>query len=102
MQALQTSIQDTQDILTARIENICRLERNRNNQWTAILVERKGANPVNMAPSNFPATREKLIDLTNEELEALEVAYNFSANRSEGDGLEQRLDGLVTYFMEGE
>lgn len=84
----------------AAILNIRRRERNRNNDWTPILVERVGDNPVGVAPPHHPASREEVLRMTGAQISNLEAAFNLPVGRFAGADLAARRSLVLDYLLE--
>jgi hypothetical protein len=76
-------------------------ERNRNNQWTAVVVERPGVNEIGLVPASWPATRQHVLQMQALNIGVLEAQYNLPIGHFAGRNLGTRRNAVLTYFQEG-
>jgi hypothetical protein len=89
------------DALGAEFRNQRARDRNRNDQWTGLVVERPGVHEIGLVPSCWPATRVHLIGMNDDEIDLLEAQYNLPLGHFAGETLGARCHAVLTYFLDG-
>jgi hypothetical protein len=85
----------------ALVRNLRAREKNRNNQWTAVVVERPGVHEVGVAPATWPASRQHVLQMQAPNIGVLEAQYNLPVGHFAGNNLGIRRNAVLTYLQEG-
>jgi hypothetical protein len=99
---VQTNAQGVQtNALGALVRNQRARERNRNNQWTAVVVERPGVHAIGVAPASWPASRQHVLEMQAPNIAVLQAQYNLPAGHFAGETLGTRRNAVLAYLQEG-
>jgi hypothetical protein len=98
---LQHFYDSSHSYIAASFRNMRARERNREDDRTPLVVEKRGVNTINVVPPIHPLSYEAFLEMDNEQIDALEKQFNLPEGHFKGgEAMNVRQEAVLHYLTE--